>query len=72
MQKQLYILYLADSLSLSDNIKLIEKFESFIQEYASQIPDDKRKSEARYLIEPNFREKVTAYFQNSTLFSESI
>lgn len=72
VQKQLYILYLADSLSLSDYIKLIEKFESFIQEYASQIPDDKRKSEARYLIEPNFREKVITYFQNPTLFSESI
>lgn len=72
VQKQLYILYLSDSLSLSNYNKLIEKFESFIQEYASQIPDDKRKSEARYLIELNFREKVTAYFQNPTLFNESI
>lgn len=72
VQKQLYILYLSDSLSLSNYNKLIEKFESFIQEYASKIPDDKRKSEARYLIELNFREKVTAYFQNPTLFNESI
>lgn len=72
VQKQLYVLYLSNRLSISDYNQLIEKFESFILEYASLIPDDKRKSEARYLIEPNFREKVTTYFQNPTLFSESI
>ena len=72
VQKQLYVLYLSNRLSISDYNQLIEKFESFILEYVSLIPDDKRKSEARYLIEPNFREKVTTYFQNPTLFSESI
>ena len=65
-QKQMYILYLCNKFSLDDYNDVISKFEGFITTYSDQMPNDKKKAEARYLIEPAFREMLTSYFRDGS------
>lgn len=63
-QKLMYVLFLCNKFSLSDYIKVINDFETFIADYSQQMLDDNRKADARYLIEPLFREKLTEHYNN--------
>lgn len=73
VQKHMYILYLCDKFSITEGSRIIPIFESFITRYANNLPIDKRKAEARYLIEPNFREQLSNYIEEnmSTILVES-
>ncbi len=61
-QKLMYILYLCNRFDIKDYLMVIRRFEAYIIEYSQQKTDEKKKAEARYLIEPMFREKLTEHF----------
>lgn len=61
-QKNMYILYLCHHFHTNNYKSVIDKFESYIKEYSSNLNTSDGKAESRYLIDANFREAVTIHF----------
>lgn len=67
-QKNMYILYLCTYFKTHNYEKVIKTFEKFLLDYAKKIPSEKQKAQSRYLIDANYREKLTKFCQKKTFF----
>ena len=61
-QKNMYILYLCNHYNITNYEFVIGKFELYLKKYLNEQKSLDSKAESRYLIDVNFRESVTNYF----------